>query len=58
MSDIDADLAFGAVEAMQATIDKQAAEIERLRAALRDIQKFSLELYATGVARAALEERT
>jgi hypothetical protein len=34
MSDIDADLAFGAVEAMQATIDKQAAEIERLRAAL------------------------
>ena len=42
-----------------------AAEIERLRAALRDIKEHSLELYATGVARAALtapsgamEERT
>ena len=34
-----------------------AAEIERLRAALRDIKEHSLELYATGVARAALGER-
>lgn len=39
--------------------DEAAARIEKLEAALRDIQKFSLELYATGVARAALgEERT
>ena len=29
---------------------------ERLRAALRDIRDHSLELYATGVARAALAE--
>jgi len=32
------------------------AEIERLRAALKDIRDHSLELYATGVARAALAQ--
>jgi len=35
---------------------RMQAEIERLRAALRDIRDHSLELYATGVARAALAE--
>jgi hypothetical protein len=32
------------------------AEVERLRAALKDIRDYSLELYATGVARTALAE--
>ena len=35
---------------------RMTAEIERLRAALKDIRDHSLELYATGVARAALAE--
>ena len=38
------------------TIVTLRAEIERLRAALNDIRDHSLELYATGVATAALAE--
>lgn len=35
---------------------KQAAEIERLRAALRDIEENSFSIYARDIARAALKE--
>ena len=35
-----------------------AAEIERLRAALRDIEENSFSIYARDIARAALEDRT
>jgi hypothetical protein len=37
-------------------VEALKARIKQLEAALRDIRSHSLELYATGVARAALEE--
>ena len=58
MTDIVERLRGDLMTPYQATLlmDEAAAEIERLRAALNDIRDHSLELYATGVARAALAE--
>jgi hypothetical protein len=52
------DPAFGTETSERNLMNQAADRIAQLEAALRDIKQYSLELYATGVARAALEERT
>jgi uncharacterized coiled-coil protein SlyX len=45
---------IGTIDRLRRRVAETDVEIERLRAALKDIRDHSLELYATGVARAAL----
>lgn len=56
MSDIKAQNMLQLTIQQATTIATLRATNERLRAALTDIRDHSLELYATGVARAALAE--